>query len=106
MTTPIAAGCGPGRTMVNGVCVARTTIRQTRPQVRAMAGRRLRSLPVSPTQKTDPSTNRKPVGILVDFRICADAMGRAARAWHHRLLFNGYRWFLGWLRGETRPGDP
>jgi hypothetical protein len=34
MTTPIAAGCGPGRTMVNGVCVARTTIRQTRREVR------------------------------------------------------------------------
>jgi hypothetical protein len=32
--TPIAAGCGPGRTMVNGVCVARTTIRQTRREVR------------------------------------------------------------------------
>ena len=34
MITPIAAGCGPGRTMVNGVCVARTTIRQTRRAVR------------------------------------------------------------------------
>ena len=34
MVTPIAAGCGPGRTMVNGVCVARTTIRQTRREVR------------------------------------------------------------------------
>ena len=32
--TPIAAGCGPGRTMINGVCVARTTIRQTRRDVR------------------------------------------------------------------------
>src|SRR5215470_7460678 len=30
MITQAAAGCGPGRTMVNGVCVARTTIRQTR----------------------------------------------------------------------------
>jgi hypothetical protein len=28
--TQVAAGCGPGRTMVNGVCVARTTIRHTR----------------------------------------------------------------------------
>ena len=34
---PIAAGCGPGRTMVNGVCVARTTIRQTRRAVRRCA---------------------------------------------------------------------
>ena len=34
MITPIAAGCGPGRTMVDGVCVARTTIRQTRREVR------------------------------------------------------------------------
>ena len=30
MIIPVIAGCGPGRTMVNGVCVARTTIRQTR----------------------------------------------------------------------------
>jgi hypothetical protein len=30
MITQVAAGCGPGRTMVNGVCVARTTIRHTR----------------------------------------------------------------------------
>ena len=30
----VAAGCGPGRTMVNGVCVARITIRQTRREVR------------------------------------------------------------------------
>lgn len=34
MITQVAAGCGPGRTLVNGVCVARTTIRQTRRQVR------------------------------------------------------------------------
>ena len=34
MVTQIAAGCGPARTMVNGVCVARTTIRQTRRAVR------------------------------------------------------------------------
>jgi len=34
MITQVAAGCGPGRTMVNGVCVARTTIRQTRRAVR------------------------------------------------------------------------
>jgi hypothetical protein len=33
-TTQVAVGCGPGRTMVNGVCVARTTIRQTRRAVR------------------------------------------------------------------------
>jgi hypothetical protein len=34
MITQVAFGCGPGRTMVNGVCVARTTIRQTRRAVR------------------------------------------------------------------------
>jgi hypothetical protein len=34
MVTQVAAGCGPARTMVNGVCVARTTIRQTRRAVR------------------------------------------------------------------------
>jgi hypothetical protein len=30
MIMPIAAGCGPARTRINGVCVARTTIRHTR----------------------------------------------------------------------------
>jgi hypothetical protein len=30
IVTPVVAGCGAGRTRVNGVCVARTTIRQTR----------------------------------------------------------------------------
>jgi hypothetical protein len=34
MITHIAAACGAGRTRVNGVCVARTTIRQTRRAVR------------------------------------------------------------------------
>jgi hypothetical protein len=34
MITQIAAACGPGRTRVNGVCVARTTLRQTRREVR------------------------------------------------------------------------
>jgi hypothetical protein len=34
LITPVIAGCGPGRTMVNGVCVARTTVRQTRRAVR------------------------------------------------------------------------
>ena len=34
MITQVAVGCGPGRTRVNGVCVARTTIRQTRRDVR------------------------------------------------------------------------
>ena len=29
MVTQIAVDCGPGRTRVNGVCVARTTVRQT-----------------------------------------------------------------------------
>jgi len=30
----IAAACGPGRTRIDGVCVARTTVRQTRRAVR------------------------------------------------------------------------
>ena len=50
MVTQVAAGCGPGRTMVNGVCVARTTIHQTpgrRPPVRAMASRHLRRVRVN-----------------------------------------------------------
>lgn len=34
LVTQIAVGCGPGRTRVNGVCVARTTVRQTRRAVR------------------------------------------------------------------------
>ena len=34
MITRVAAACGPGRTRVNGVCVARTTVRQTRRAVR------------------------------------------------------------------------
>jgi hypothetical protein len=34
LITPAAAACGPGRTRVGGVCVARTTIRQTRRAVR------------------------------------------------------------------------
>jgi hypothetical protein len=34
MVTQVAVGCGVGRTMVNGVCVARTTVRQTRRAVR------------------------------------------------------------------------
>lgn len=33
--TQVAYGCGPGRTRVRGVCVARTTVRQAR---RAMRG--------------------------------------------------------------------
>jgi hypothetical protein len=37
MVTQIAAACGAGRTRVNGVCVARTTIRQTRRAVRRCA---------------------------------------------------------------------
>lgn len=35
--TQVAVGCGPGRTRVNGVCVARTTMRQTRRAVRRCA---------------------------------------------------------------------
>jgi hypothetical protein len=34
MITQVAFGCGPFRTRVHGVCVARTTIRQTRRAVR------------------------------------------------------------------------
>jgi hypothetical protein len=30
MITQVRLGCGPGRTRVGGVCVARTTIRHTR----------------------------------------------------------------------------
>ena len=30
MITQVAVGCGVGRTRVNGVCVARTTVRQVR----------------------------------------------------------------------------
>ena len=37
MVTLVVAGCGPGRTLVNGVCVARTTKRQVRRQVRRCA---------------------------------------------------------------------
>jgi len=34
LITQVRLGCGPGRTRVNGVCVARTTIRHTRRMVR------------------------------------------------------------------------
>jgi hypothetical protein len=34
MITQVRLGCGPGRTRVNGICVARTTIRHTRRMVR------------------------------------------------------------------------
>ena len=34
MITQVAVGCGPGRTRINGICVARTTLRQTRRVVR------------------------------------------------------------------------
>lgn len=34
MVIEIAIGCGPGRTRIDGVCVARTTVRQTRRAVR------------------------------------------------------------------------
>jgi hypothetical protein len=37
MITQIAAACGAGRTRVNGVCVARTTMRHTRRAVRRCA---------------------------------------------------------------------
>jgi hypothetical protein len=34
MVTEVAVGCGMGRTRVNGVCVARTTVRHARRAVR------------------------------------------------------------------------
>jgi hypothetical protein len=34
LITEVAAACGVGRTRINGVCVARTTVRQTRRAVR------------------------------------------------------------------------
>jgi hypothetical protein len=34
MVTQVAVGCGVGRTRINGVCVARTTVRHTRRAVR------------------------------------------------------------------------
>jgi hypothetical protein len=37
MITEVAVGCGVGRTRINGVCVARTTVRQTRRAVRRCA---------------------------------------------------------------------
>jgi hypothetical protein len=37
MITEVALACGVGRTRVNGVCVARTTVRQTRRAVRRCA---------------------------------------------------------------------
>ena len=37
MITEVAAACGAGRTRVNGVCVARTTLRQTQRAIRRCA---------------------------------------------------------------------
>ena len=37
MIIQVAAACGAGRTRVNGVCVARTTVRHTRRAVRRCA---------------------------------------------------------------------
>jgi len=37
MIMQVAAACGPGMTRVNGVCVARTAVRQTRRAVRRCA---------------------------------------------------------------------
>jgi hypothetical protein len=37
MITQVALACGVGRTRINGVCVARTTVRQTRRVVRRCA---------------------------------------------------------------------
>ncbi len=34
LVTPVAAACGVGRTRINGVCVARTTVRHARRAVR------------------------------------------------------------------------
>src|SRR4029077_16633993 len=36
--TQVAWACGPGRTRINGVCVARTTVRQARRFVRWSGG--------------------------------------------------------------------
>ena len=37
IVTQIAVGCGVGRTRINGVCVARTTVRHARREVRRCA---------------------------------------------------------------------
>ncbi len=37
MITPVAAGCGAGRTRVHGVCIARTTKRHVRREARRCA---------------------------------------------------------------------
>ena len=37
MVTEVAVGCGVGRTRINGVCVARTTVRHARREVRRCA---------------------------------------------------------------------
>jgi hypothetical protein len=37
LTTQVRLACGPGRTRVGGVCVARTTLRHTRRVVRRCA---------------------------------------------------------------------
>jgi hypothetical protein len=37
IVTQIAVGCGVGRTRINGVCVARTTVRHARRDVRRCA---------------------------------------------------------------------
>ena len=42
MVTNVVAACGAGRTRVNGVCVARTTVRQTRRCARWSGGTCLR----------------------------------------------------------------
>jgi hypothetical protein len=37
LVTQVAVGCGVGRTRINGVCVARTTVRHARRAVRRCA---------------------------------------------------------------------
>ena len=37
LITQVAFGCGPGRTRINGVCVARPMVRQSRRQFRRCA---------------------------------------------------------------------
>jgi len=37
LVTEVAFGCGPGRTRVNGICVARTTVRHVRRDARRCA---------------------------------------------------------------------
>jgi hypothetical protein len=63
MIAQVPVGCGPGRTLVNGVCAARTTIRQTRRAVRRCV-RRLRLVRVNATELVGPEQTGR------QFRAC------------------------------------